>query len=173
MKKLIIALMLFAPVAVFAQKFAHVDTESVLKSYYEVSRINRALEKMFKQKEDELRTMQVKLQRKADEYDKKKATMTAGVQKETEDALQEEYKQLEQAYTKYQQEMQAKQKEMLEPVYRNVKEAIRIVGEEGDYTYIFEHDAALYVGASSKDVTTRVKDVLTRSQFIIPDKYFK
>ena len=42
-------LMLLAPVAVFAQKFGHVDTQAIIQSLPEVSKVNGELEALGKQ----------------------------------------------------------------------------------------------------------------------------
>ena len=43
------------------------------------------------------------------------------------------------------------------PVYQKVQTAIQNVGKAGQYTYIFEMGAALYIGTGSKDVTAEIK----------------
>lgn len=48
MKKLIIAFMLLAPVAVFAQKFGYVETQKILAVRPEAKKINEDLEKLTK-----------------------------------------------------------------------------------------------------------------------------
>jgi len=162
MKKFIIALMLFVPVTLFAQKFGHVDTQAIMTTLPEIAKINGELQALAKKHEDQLMAMQNELKRKAEDYDKNKSTMNAMVLQQTENALQEENQKIQQAYTRAQQEMEAKQKEMLEPIYEKVKTAIKNVGKAGQYTYIFEQDAALYVGVGSKDLTNEVKAEIAR-----------
>lgn len=162
MKKLIIALMLFVPVALFAQKFGHVDTQAIMTTLPEIAKINGELQALAKKHEDQLIAMQNELKRKAEDYDKNKSTMNAMVLQQTENALQEENQKIQQAYTRAQHEMEAKQKEMMEPIYEKVKTAIKNVGKAGQYTYIFEQDAALYVGVGSKDLTNEVKAEIAR-----------
>ncbi len=162
MKKLFIALMLLSPVAVFAQKFGHVNSQNIVSNLPEVVKISGILQDMSKQKEEELTTMQDEFKRKCDDYDKKKSTMNANAQKETEASLQEEYERIQQLAVQSQQEIEAKRKEMLEPLLEKVKTAIKNVGKAGQYTYIFEQDAALYVGVGSKDLTNEIKAELNR-----------
>ena len=85
MKKIIVMLMLLAPMAVFAQKFGHVDTQAIIQSLPEVSKVNGELEALGKQYQNELQTMQDEINRKADEYEKTKSTMNATKQQETDD----------------------------------------------------------------------------------------
>ncbi|MCQ2221281.1 MAG: OmpH family outer membrane protein [Prevotella sp.] len=157
MKKIIVMLMLLAPMAVMAQKFGHVDTQSIISTLPELAKIEGELKATAQQFENDLKAMQDELQRKAEEYEKVKATMSATKQQEEEAALQEMYAKIQQTYQMNQQEMQKQQTEKMQPVYQKVQTAIQNVGKTGQYTYIFEKGAALYVGTGSKDVTAEVK----------------
>ena len=119
MKKFIIMMMLFAPMAVMAQKFGHVDSQSIMTTLPEIAKINGELQASAQQFENELKAMQEELQRKADEYEKAKATMNATTQKETEASLQEMYQKIQQTYAQNQQELQKQQQEKMAPVYQN------------------------------------------------------
>ena len=44
MKRLIIIMMLFAPMAVMAQKFGHVDSQSIMTTLPEIAKINGELQ---------------------------------------------------------------------------------------------------------------------------------
>lgn len=162
MKKIIIALMLFAPLSIFAQKFGHVDTQSIMSTLPEIAKINGELQAAAQQYENDLKAMQDELQRKAEEFEKAKATMNPTTQSETEAQLQEMYQKIQQTYAQNQQEMQKLQQEKMQPIYQKVQTAIQNVGKTGQYTYIFEQGAALYVGTGSKDVTADVKAELNK-----------
>ena len=86
MKKLILMLMLCAPMTMMAQKFGKVNTQQIMQSLPDVAKANGEMEALQKQKENDLKSMQDELQRKADEYQKGSSTMnaTAKQQKETE-----------------------------------------------------------------------------------------
>ena len=77
MKKLILMLMLMAPLATFAQKFGKVNTNTIMQTLPEISKINGELEATAKQYENELKTMQDELQRQAEAYDKGNGTMNS------------------------------------------------------------------------------------------------
>lgn len=157
MKKIIIMLMMFAPVAVFAQKFGHVDTQNIIQSLPEITRINGELQAIAQQYDNDLKAMQEELQRKAEEYEKSKATMNATTQQETEASLQEMYQKIQQTYQQNQQDMQKQQQEKMAPVQQKIQTAIQNVGKTGGYTYIFEAGIPIFIGTGSKDVTAEVK----------------
>lgn len=77
MKKLILMLMLCAPMTMFAQKFGHLDSQALLQSLPEATSVQQKLEAKGKEYEKQLADMQTELQRKAEEYDKTKSTMNA------------------------------------------------------------------------------------------------
>ena len=97
MKKLVLMLMLFAPMTMFAQKFGHVNAQEVMQSMPEFIKARGEIEALQKQKENDLKAMQDELQRKADEYDKTKSTMNATKQKDTETELQTMYQKVQES----------------------------------------------------------------------------
>lgn len=159
MKKIIIALVAVFAVALnaSAQKFGHVDTQSIMQSLPELTKVNGELQAKAQEYDNELKGMQEELQRKAEDYEKNKATMSATAQQEQEKTLQDMYTKIQQTAQQNQQDMQKLQQEKYQPIQQKVMTAIQNVGKAGQYTYIFEQGAALYVGPSSKDVTSEVK----------------
>lgn len=157
MKKLILMLMLMAPLATFAQKFGKVNTQSIMQSLPEISKINGELEASAKQFENELKNMQEELQRQSEAYDKAKSTMNATAQQTKEQELQTLYQKIQQTYQDNQQELQKLQQEKMQPVITKVRNAITNVGKAGGYTYIFEEGVAVYTGSNVEDVTSKVQ----------------
>ena len=71
MKKIIMVLMLMAPMATFAQKFGHVDAQSIMQAMPEFIKARGDLEAQSKEYENDLKAMQDELQRirQDQEYD--------------------------------------------------------------------------------------------------------
>ena len=138
MKKLLLSLMLLAPMATFAQKFAYVNTQEVMQSMPGFIKAQGELEATAKQYENDLKAMQDELQRKSDEYEKTKATMNATKQKETEETLKQLYSKIQQAYQDNQKALQQAQQEKLGPIMTKVQNALVNVGKAGNYTGIIE-----------------------------------
>lgn len=162
MKKLIVMLMMMAPVAVFAQKFGKVNTQTIMQSLPELSKVNGELEATAKQYENELKSMQEELQRQSEAYEKAKSTMNATTQQQKELELQGLYQKIQQTYQDNQQALQKAQQEKMQPVLNKVRNAIQNVGNTGGYTYIFEEGAAVYTGTNVEDVTSKVQSELTK-----------
>lgn len=160
MKKIILMLMLCAPLTVFAQKFAKINSRAVVESLPDYAKMQGELGALSKQKENELKSMQDELNRKAQEYEKSKSAMNPTKQKETEDELQNLYQKTQQAYQDAQKELNEKQNAMLEPIVTKVQNAITNIGKTAGYTMIFEEGAAVFFGDAVKDITEEVKTKL-------------
>ncbi|WP_276909459.1 OmpH family outer membrane protein [Hallella colorans] len=162
MKKIILMLMLMAPLATFAQKFGKVNTNTIMQALPEISKINGELEATAKQYENELKTMQDELQRQAEAYDKGKSTMNATAQKSKEQELQQLYQKYQQTQMDNQKALQKAQQDKMQPIINKVRSAIENVGKTGGYTYIFEEGVAIYTGTNVEDVTSKVQAELTK-----------
>ena len=165
MKKMIVMLMLLAPVAVFAQKFGHVDTQAIIQSLPEVSKVNGELEALGKQYQNELQAMQDEINRKDEEYQKTKSTMNATKQQETEAAINQLFQKYQQALQDNQQAFQKAQAEKMQPIQEKIMKAIENVAKAGGYVYIMERGVGqpIYISETlSKDVTSDVKAELNK-----------
>ena len=157
MKKLVLMLMLLAPMTMMAQKFGKVNTQTIMQALPDVAKANGELEALQKQKDNELKAMQEEFQRKADEYQKGASTMNATAKQQKETELQGLQQKIQQAYQDGQQELQKKSNELRQPIVAKVRAAIDAVGKAGNYTYIFEEGAAIYTGSNVLDVTKEVQ----------------
>lgn len=157
MKKLVLMLMLLAPMTMMAQKFGKVNTQTIMQALPDVAKANGELEALQKQKDNELKAMQEEFQRKADEYQKGASTMNATAKQQKETELQGFQQKIQQAYQDGQQELQKKSNELMQPIVAKVRAAIDAVGKAGNYTYIFEEGAAIYTGSNVLDVTKEVQ----------------
>ncbi len=159
MKKLILMLMLMAPLCTFAQKFGHINSQEIMSQMPEFIKARGEIEAQAKQYENELKSMQDELTRKGEEYEKGKSTMNATAQQQKEDELQQLYQKIQQAYQDNQQALQQKQQELMQPITTKLVNAIKTVGDKGGYTYIMDLSMGIpYISTTlSKDVTSEVK----------------
>ena len=154
MKKLILMLMLFAPMATFAQKFGHVNAQAVMESLPDFIKARAEVEGQAKAYDNDLKAMQDEIQKKYDEYDKTKATMNETKRNETEASIQQLMQKFQQAQ---QDNSQALQK--MQPIVTKLQTAIKNVGKAGGYVYIMDLSSGIpYISDTlSKDVTAEVK----------------
>ena len=164
MKKLILMLMLFMPMATFAQKFGHVNAQEIMASMPEFIKARGEVEAQAKQYDNDLKAMQDEMQRKYEDYEKNKSTMNETKRKETEDSLSQMYQKIQQTYQDNQQAMQKMQQEKLAPITTKLVNAIKNVGKNGGYVYIMDVNSGIpYVSDTlSKDVTAEGKAELNK-----------
>lgn len=165
MKKLLMMLMLLAPMAAFAQKFGHINAQEVMSQMPEFIKARGEVEAAAKQYDNDLKAMQDELQRKAEEYDKTKSTMNETKQKETEQTLMSLQQKIQQAYQDNSQAMQKLQQEKISPITDRLLNAIKAVGKAGGYVYIMDVTSGVpYISETlSKDVTAEVKAELQKA----------
>ena len=54
-------------------------------------------------------------------------------------------------------DLQRQQQQLIAPIEQKLLDAIKAVGQEGSYTFIFQEGSAPFVGADVKNVTADVK----------------
>lgn len=165
MKKIILMLLMFAPLSLLAQqKFGHLNAQEVMASMPEFIKARGELEAMAKQYENDVKALQDELQRKSSEYEQKKASMTAQKAQEAEAELQAMYGKIQQTFQDNQQALQKAQQEKMTPITNKLVDAIKAVGKNGNYVYIMDISMGIpYISdTQSKDVTADVKTQLTK-----------
>ena len=150
-KKIAIALAAVAialPAA--AQKFGVVDANSIFTAMPETTAANNQLNEASKKYEDEFN-------KQFGEYQQLAADTPAAIKERREKELQELDQKMQQFRQTAQQDLQKQQQTLLAPIETKIHEAIKAVGQEGGYTFIFQQELPVYVGADVKDITADVK----------------
>lgn len=158
-KKLIAILFLMAPLAIFAQKFGHLNSADIIQVMPEYTAAQTELQKLEKQYSDELKMMETELSKKSEEYEAQKATLPANIQQRREQELQELYGRMQQYYQTSQQELAQASQEKMAALTEKITKAIKEVGVAGGYLYIFDKASGIpYISETlSTDVTAAVK----------------
>ena len=150
--------MMLAPMAAFAQKFGHVNTQEIMQAMPEVTKARTDIEALAKQYEADLKQMQDEIQKKAEAYEKEQATLPANIKQRRETELMEMQQKLQQSYQDNQQALAKEQQEKMQPIQTKIMDAIKAVGQAGGYVYIMEMGSQLYISSTlSTDVTKEVK----------------
>ena len=160
MKKLIISLLLIAPMALSAQKFGHINTQELFAQMPEVAKVKLQMDTIQAQYENQLASMNEEFQKKFQDYQAQEATMADAVKQIRQQELQEMQQRIQLFYQTAEQDIQKKQQELLMPVHERMAKAIKAVGEREAYTYIFDSAAMVHIGDDAKDVTPAVKKEL-------------
>ena len=163
LKKIALLLLLIAPMSVFAQKFGHVKFAEILTVMPEYTKAQTDIQAQQKQYEDEMKRASDELTKKFTEYQQEQANLPKNIQERRQKELQELNEKGMQFQADAQQQLQKAYAEMMEPIYKKIDDAIKAVGQEGGYVYIFDLNRTdiLFVNESlSTDVTPAVKGKL-------------
>ena len=158
-KKLIAMLLLMAPLALFAQKFGHLNSADIIQVMPEYTAAQTELQNLEKQYTNELQLMESELAKKSEAYEKEKATLPANIQQRREQELQELYGKMQQYYQTSQQELAQASQEKMAALTEKITKAIKEVGVAGGFLYIFDTASGIpYISETlSTDVTAQVK----------------
>ena len=159
MKKLFLALMMCAPLASFAQKFGHVNSQEIIQAMPEYNKAKTEVDALQKQYEDDLKSMQDELTRKSQAYDSTRTTLPENIRQRREMELQEMYQKIQQSYQDNQQALAKASQEKMQVITTKVVVAIKQVGQAGGYVYIMDVAGGIpYISTTlSTDVTADVK----------------
>lgn len=161
-KLLLLNVLLFVVVLAFGQqpmKFGHINTQEVLNMMPELKVIQTQMETEYKQKENQLTTMQSDLKTQQDEYVKVAESMAPAARAEKEKSLQEMGQKVQNYYMLAQQQLKAREQELKMPIVKKLQTAIQEVGDENGFLYIFEtaSNMPVYHSEKSIDVAPLVK----------------
>ena len=163
LKKIALLLLLIAPMSVFAQKFGHVKFAEILTVMPEYTKAQTDIQAQQKQYEDEMKRASDELTKKFTEYQQEQANLPKNIQERRHKELQELNEKGMQFQADAQQQLQKAYAEMMEPIYKKIDDAIKAVGQEGGYVYIFDlnrTDIPFVNESLSTDVTPAVKGKL-------------
>jgi outer membrane protein len=160
LKKIALFLMRILPMSVFAQKFGHIKTQEILTVMPEYTKAQTDINTMQKQYEDEMKRLTDEIQKKFAAYQQEQANLPKNIQERRQKELQELNERGMQMQQDAQQQLQQSWMQMLEPIAKKIDDAIKAVGQEGGYVYIFDLNATQipFVNETlSTDVTGAVK----------------
>ena len=160
LKKIALILLLIAPMSVFAQKFGHIRTQEILTIMPEYTKAQTDIQTMQKQYEDEMKRLQDEVNKKFTAYQQEQANLPKNIQERRQKELQELNERGMQMGQDAQQQLQQSWLQMLEPIAKKIDDAIKAVGQEGGYVYIFDLNATQipFINETySTDVTSAVK----------------
>lgn len=163
MKKILLAILLMAPLSIFAQKFAHFDLTQIIPNMKEYTAAQEELQKLTKQFEDDLKLMQDELQKKGEDYEKQKANLLDNVRQRRETELQELYNRLQTTFQDNNKILSETEQAKMQEIQKLVLDAVKKVGEAGGYVYIVDISTGAIPFVSptlSTDVTPEIKKAL-------------
>ncbi|GHS91194.1 membrane protein [Bacteroidia bacterium] len=160
-KKIVVVALLALPFGIFAQdKIAYVNTQEVMIAMPETKAMQAELEKMQKQIETEVKTLEDEFSKKYQAFAQQQDTLVESIKIRRATELNEIRQRAESYQQDSQQQLYAKQQELLTPIQKKLLDTIKLVGEENGYIYILEKSAFLFTAPNSIDATPLVKKKL-------------
>ncbi len=160
MKKFLIAVIMMAPLSLYAQKFAHFNSADIIPNMKEYVTATEEIQAMAKQFEDDIKLMQEELQKKSEEYQKEQANLLDPVKQRREQELQDLYQRLQQSYQDNQQALEKSRQEKMSVINEKVLAAVKKIGEEGGYVYVVDISSGVIPFVNSQlstDVSAQIK----------------
>jgi outer membrane protein len=164
LKKTLIAVLFILPVSLFAQdlKFGHVDRQELLKSMPDATAAQKTLEDLVLKYKTETQKLETEFQTKYADFQQNSSTLDPAIRSLRENELNKMYENIQSFSTAAQESIQKKQSELMLPIDAKITKAIKLVGEEGGFVYIFDTQSSglLYFSSKSIDVLPLVKKKL-------------
>lgn len=144
-----------------ATKIGHVDFGKLLEQMPGQDTVKGVMEKYVQSLQGELQTMQSELEMKGTDYQKNAATMSSIIKATKEKEITDLQGRIEAFQQSAQQDITAKQTELITPFVDKAKQAIKDVAKEGGFSYIMNavEDILLY-SDGGEDITPLVKKKL-------------
>lgn len=143
MKKIIMLLLLAAPIALCAQKYAQVDYFALVQATPEFKTAQTELETIGKNFEKDLLEMRTEIETKMQKYQSETNAQTPeNIRVRREQELQDLYQRYQQAEQDNSQAFETAKQQKLQPIHQKVADAIKAFAQEGGYVYIMDKSAA-------------------------------
>lgn len=162
-KKLFFALLVAAPMCLQAQtfKFGTVNSSDIFNVMPEKATAETTLKAASDKYQAEFTRLQDEFQKDYAEFEKlqKDEATPAAIKERRSTEMQEKYQKIQTFQQTASQDLQKQQETLLAPIQSKLMEAIKAVGAENGFTYIFDTSipAIIYTGNGSQDVTPMVK----------------
>lgn len=136
----IAALIVFAASAGYSQnvKFGHVNGNELIQAMPEFDSARVKLEKFQQELENALEIMSVQLNNMNDAYTKESKNLTDIVRQTKEQEIVDLNRRMQEFRTNAQEQLQTKQTELFQPIQAKVDKAVKDVGKENGFVYIFD-----------------------------------
>lgn len=160
-KKILLAMLLFAPMAMMAQKVAHFDYPKVMQSLAEFQTAQTALEELGQRYSNELKTLQDEITRKYETYRQQADSLPENMRARKEQELNDMGQRYQQAQQDNEAAFQKARAEKMQPLVEKIVNAVNAIAKEDGYTYVIDLSSAqpsgIFINTSvSTDITDKV-----------------
>ena len=158
-KVFVLVALTLAAMSVSAQvKLGHIETQKLIQAMPEWTAAQKTFEEEQKKVNTELNSLREQFQTKLAEYSEKMKTYSEAMRATTEEELQGLQQRIQRFQETAMAQLEKTQNDLMQPVMEKALNAIKEVGKENGFTYIFDMNAGiLYAAENSQDVLLMVK----------------
>ena len=141
MKKLLIIALIALPMSVFAQKFALVDMEYILKNVPAYERANEQLNQISKKWEGEVEAILTEVETMYKKYQSESVFLSDAQKQKTEEAIMSKEKEASDLKKKYfgsEGELFKKRQSLMAPIQDEIYNAVRDISDQKGYQLILD-----------------------------------
>ncbi len=142
-KKLFIAIALILPLTAFAQdlKFGYFNRAEIFQAMPETVAATKKLDEISKNYETELMKMQGEYQKKGSDFVAAKDSLPEAIKVRRMTEIQDLEQRLQSFYTDSQTEIKKTQQDLIIPINTKLMNAVKTVGQDQGFVYIFDTSA--------------------------------
>ncbi|MDE6197613.1 MAG: OmpH family outer membrane protein [Muribaculaceae bacterium] len=163
-KKILLAVVLALPLSAVAQKFGVVDLETIFQAMPEATAMQNQVTETSKKYEEEFAKLQEEFNKLYTEFQniQNDANTPESIKERRIQEIQERSAKLDQFRNTAQQDLARLHETLMAPITAKMTDAVKAVGAEGSFTFIFPNEPTLllYSGADVVDVTPLVRTKL-------------
>ena len=160
-KKLILLLIVIAPMSMFAQdKIAYINANEIFSKMPELKDVETKLAAKSETIKKNAAAIEAEYTKKVEEFQKDTTNLTESVllDRQTQlDGLRDRYQNFIQTS---QAEFEKEQQTLITPIQQKMRQAIKDVGDENNYAYILDAATLLHIGSDATDASKMVKTKL-------------
>lgn len=138
-------------------KIATVDMQKALQTVEAGKKAKATLEQEFNKKKAELQDEEEKIRKMSAEYQKQRQVLSDSARTKKEAEIQEKAQKYQEKFGKSQYEIQARERELTDPIISKLRAIIEEIGSQKSYTFIIEkNDNSILYSTSKEDLTDEV-----------------
>lgn len=150
-----------SPAPAGGQKFGYINSGELLKLMPETKKAEANLQAYVKTLENQFGALQTSYQKQITDFQAQEKTMVDAIKQTKIKAIQDLEQQLQQSQGAGQQKIAARREQLFKPILDKAEKAVKDVGRENGYDYIFDASTGSFIYAKdSHDVMPLVKTKL-------------
>ncbi len=151
LKTALLSICILAVSSTFAQKVGYLNFQELVQDMPEIKKVKVKMDSLNMQWEETIKMTNEDIQKKMADYEAHVATWTPTIKSLKEKDIIDLRGKAESLNQTAQEDLQAQQKKLLEPIVKRAKEGVAIVAKEGGYTMVIDSSAEILVYTNPAD----------------------